>query len=82
VVQTKTDASAIAVRNRAGGRVADAMSHDLFVDLTDVGALATPIKAALDPEGSSVVSVECSADEIRPFAAFLDAPHHPVRDRG
>jgi hypothetical protein len=69
-VQPKTDASAITVRNRAGGHVADAMSHDLFVDLTDVGALATAMKAALD------------ADEILPFTAFLDAPNHPVRDRG
>lgn len=65
-VQPKTDASAITVRNRAGGHVADAMSDDLFVDVTDVGALATAMKATLDPEGPSVVSVECSADEILP----------------
>jgi hypothetical protein len=81
-VQPKTDASAVTVRYRVGGHVADAMSRALFVDVTDVGVLATAMKATLDPEGPSVVSVEYSADEILPFAAFLDMPNHPVRDYG
>jgi hypothetical protein len=80
-VQPKTDASAVTVRNRAGGHIADAMSA-LFVDVTDVGVLATAMKATLDPEVPSVVSVECSAHEILPFGAFLDMPNHPVRDYG
>jgi acetolactate synthase I/II/III large subunit len=42
------------------------------VDVTDIGELGVAIKAALDVEGPSVVAVECSADEIPPFAAFLD----------
>ncbi|WP_319431436.1 thiamine pyrophosphate-binding protein [Mycobacterium sp. RTGN5] len=49
------------------------------IDVTDIGDLAVAIKAALDVEGPSVVSVECSADEIPPFTAFLDAslPREP-----
>lgn len=42
------------------------------VDVTEIGELGVAIKAALDVEGPSVVSVECSADEIPPFTAFLD----------
>jgi acetolactate synthase-1/2/3 large subunit len=42
------------------------------IDVTDIGELAVAIKAALDVEGPSVVAVECSADEIPPFTAFLD----------
>ncbi|AKK26729.1 thiamine pyrophosphate-binding protein [Mycobacterium sp. EPa45] len=41
-------------------------------DVTDIGELGVAIKAALDVDGPSVVSVECSADEIPPFTAFLD----------
>ena len=43
------------------------------IDVTDIGELGVAIKAALDVEGPSVVAVECSADEIPPFTAFLDA---------
>jgi acetolactate synthase I/II/III large subunit len=42
------------------------------VDVTDIGELGVAIKAALDVEGPSVVAVECSADEIPPFASFLE----------
>jgi acetolactate synthase-1/2/3 large subunit len=41
------------------------------MDVTDIGGLGVSIKAALDVEGPSVVAVECSADEIPPFASFL-----------
>ncbi|MBB3602684.1 acetolactate synthase-1/2/3 large subunit [Mycolicibacterium sp. BK556] len=41
-------------------------------DVTDIGDLGVAIKAALDADGPSVVAVECSADEIPPFTAFLD----------
>lgn len=46
------------------------------VDVTDPDALAPALRSALDADGPSVVSIECSADEIPPFAPFLD--HHPV----
>jgi acetolactate synthase I/II/III large subunit len=41
------------------------------VDVDDIGQLPGAMRAALDADGPSVVSVECSADEIPPFAAFL-----------
>ncbi|QEN15471.1 thiamine pyrophosphate-binding protein [Mycolicibacterium sp. ELW1] len=43
------------------------------VDVTDIAELGVAVKAALDADGPSVVSVECSADEIPPFTAFLNA---------
>jgi acetolactate synthase-1/2/3 large subunit len=43
------------------------------VDVTDVGQLPGALRAALDHDGPSVVSVECSADEMPPFAPFVDA---------
>ncbi|BBY65621.1 thiamine pyrophosphate-binding protein [Mycolicibacterium helvum] len=42
------------------------------IEVTEIAELAVAIKAALDVEGPSVVAVECSADEIPPFTAFLD----------
>ncbi len=44
------------------------------VDVTDPEALAPALYAALAADGPSVVSIECSADEIPPFAPFLDHP--------
>jgi acetolactate synthase-1/2/3 large subunit len=41
------------------------------VDVDHIGELAAALRAALDADGPSVVSVECSADEIPPFANFL-----------
>jgi acetolactate synthase I/II/III large subunit len=41
------------------------------VDVDDIAALPDALRAALDADGPSVVSVECSADEIPPFANFL-----------
>ncbi len=46
------------------------------VDVTDPDALTPALCAALAADGPSVVSIECSADEIPPFAPFLD--HDPV----
>ncbi len=41
------------------------------VDVTGIGGLGAAITDALGVDGPSVVAVECSADEIPPFAAFL-----------
>src|SRR6478672_10580449 len=41
------------------------------VDVDDVDELPDAMRTALDADGPSVVAVECSADEIPPFAAFL-----------
>ncbi len=43
------------------------------VDVSDTGQLAAALQVALDIEGPAVVSVECDADEIPPFAPFLTA---------
>ncbi|MBX7432427.1 thiamine pyrophosphate-binding protein [Mycobacterium sp. Y57] len=42
------------------------------VDVTDIDVLAPALRGALGVDGPSVVSIECSADEIPPFTPFLD----------
>jgi acetolactate synthase I/II/III large subunit len=42
-------------------------------DVSDTAGLAAAVQASLTVEGPSVVSVECAADEIPPFAPFLGA---------
>ncbi|HEX2214209.1 MAG TPA: thiamine pyrophosphate-dependent enzyme, partial [Mycobacterium sp.] len=42
------------------------------VDVDDIEALPGALAAALRTDGPSVVSIDCSADEIPPFAVFLD----------
>jgi acetolactate synthase I/II/III large subunit len=42
------------------------------VDVTDIDALPAALERAMALDGPSVVSVECSADEIPPFAGFLN----------
>ena len=41
------------------------------VDVSDLDGLAAALHTALDVDGPAVVSVECAADEIPPFAPFL-----------
>jgi acetolactate synthase-1/2/3 large subunit len=48
------------------------------VDVEHVDTLPGALLTALAVDGPSVVSVECSADEIPPFAAFLDPPDHSL----
>lgn len=42
------------------------------VDVSEIGELPEALRRALDLDGPSVVSVECSADEIPPFAPFVN----------
>jgi acetolactate synthase-1/2/3 large subunit len=42
-------------------------------DVSDSAELGSALRASLNIEGPSVISVECAADEIPPFAPFLDA---------
>jgi acetolactate synthase I/II/III large subunit len=59
--------------SRLGAGLA-AMFPDLSsVDVDEIGDLEGALRAALDTDGPSVISVECSADEIPPFANFLGA---------
>jgi acetolactate synthase-1/2/3 large subunit len=41
------------------------------VDVDAIDDLPAALRAALEVDGPSVIAVECSADEIPPFAAFL-----------
>ncbi len=41
------------------------------IDVTDLDGLAAAMRAALNVDGPAVVSIECAADEIPPFAPFL-----------
>jgi acetolactate synthase-1/2/3 large subunit len=41
-------------------------------DVSDTAGLAAAVRASLDVGGPSVISVECAADEIPPFAPFLN----------
>jgi acetolactate synthase-1/2/3 large subunit len=41
------------------------------VDVADITALPAALRDAFAHAGPSVVSIECSADEIPPFAPFL-----------
>ncbi|MEO3760849.1 thiamine pyrophosphate-binding protein [Mycobacterium sp. B14F4] len=41
-------------------------------EVDHIGALPAAVTTALDADGPSVIGVECSADEIPPFAAFLE----------
>ena len=43
------------------------------IDVSDTTGLASAVRTSLHIDGPSVISVECAADEIPPFAPFLDA---------
>lgn len=44
------------------------------VDVSEPAQFAAALRVALDVAGPAVVSVQCAADEIPPFAPFLTAP--------
>jgi acetolactate synthase I/II/III large subunit len=46
------------------------------VDVADAAALPGALRDAFSHDGPSVVSIECSADEIPPFAPFLTTTQH------
>ncbi|ULE35473.1 thiamine pyrophosphate-binding protein [Mycobacterium sp. IDR2000157661] len=57
--------------SRLGAGLAAMFPGLAATDITDVDALPGALAAALAADGPSVVAVECAADEIPPFAAFL-----------
>jgi acetolactate synthase I/II/III large subunit len=57
--------------SRLGAGLATMFPGLQSVDVDDIGKLPAALRTALETDGPSVVSVECSADEIPPFAAFL-----------
>ena len=57
--------------SRLGAGLAAMFPKLRSVDVYDLDALPAALEAALDVDGPSVISIECSADEVPPFAAFL-----------
>lgn len=50
------------------------------IDVVDTAVLSATLRDAFAHTGPSVVSIECSADEIPPFAPFLAAIQHQLID--
>ena len=59
--------------SRLGAGLAAMFPGLTSLDVSDADGLAVAMGAALDVDGPAVVSVECAADEIPPFAPFLTA---------
>ena len=57
--------------SRLGAGLATMFPELPSTDISEIGGLRPALRAALEADGPSVVSVECSADEIPPFANFL-----------
>jgi len=57
--------------SRLGAGLAAMFPGLASVDVTDLDGFAATMRAALAIDGPAVVSVECAADEIPPFAPFL-----------
>ena len=57
--------------SRLGAGLAAMFPGLTSVDVTDFKGFAAAMRAGLDVDGPAVVSVECAADEMPPFAPFL-----------
>ena len=57
--------------SRLGAGLAAMFPGLASVDVDSIDELPAALQAALEVDGPSVVSVECSADEVPPFANFL-----------
>ena len=57
--------------SRLGAGLAAMFPGLMSVDVADLDGLAAAMRGALSIDGPAVVSVECTADEIPPFAPFL-----------
>ncbi len=57
--------------SRLGAGLAAMFPGLASVDVSTIDDLPTALQAALEVDGPSVISVECSPDEIPPFANFL-----------
>ncbi|MDG4663977.1 thiamine pyrophosphate-binding protein [Mycobacterium sp. 236(2023)] len=57
--------------SRLGAGLAAMFPGLTALDVSDVDQLPAALRVALDHDGPAVVAVDCSPDEIPPFAAFL-----------
>jgi acetolactate synthase I/II/III large subunit len=60
--------------SRLGAGLAAMFPGLTSVEVNSPAQLGEALRSSLDVEGPTVVSVECAADEIPPFAPFLGAP--------
>jgi acetolactate synthase I/II/III large subunit len=71
--------------SRLGAGLAAMFPELRSIDVDHIDALPAALAGALDVQGPSVISIECSADEIPPFAAFLgnaaDAVIQPLTEK-
>ncbi|MGC2795720.1 MAG: thiamine pyrophosphate-binding protein [Mycobacterium sp.] len=58
--------------SRLGAGLAAMLPGLPSVDVNDADGFSAAMRTALDVDGPSVVSIECAADEIPPFATFLE----------
>ena len=58
--------------SRLGAGLATMFPGLSSVDVDTIEELPAALQTALEVDGPSVIAVECSADEIPPFVAFLD----------
>lgn len=63
--------------SRLGAGLAAMFPGLTAVDVADLAQLPGALRIALDREGPAVVAVDCSPDEIPPFAAFLTTKGKP-----
>jgi acetolactate synthase-1/2/3 large subunit len=59
--------------SRLGAGLAAMFPGLASVDVTDVDGLGAAVRTALKADGPSVICVECAAEEIPPFAPFLES---------
>jgi len=57
--------------SRLGAGLATMFPSLASVDVDQIGDLPAALRSAFDVDGPSVVSIECAADEMPPFAPFL-----------
>jgi acetolactate synthase-1/2/3 large subunit len=67
--------------SRLGAGLSAMFPELLSVDVDDAADLPSALSRAFATPGPSVISIECSADEIPPFAAFVKEIHDDVAAR-
>lgn len=63
--------------SRLGAGLAAMLPGLTALDVADIGQLPGALRVALDCDGPSVIGIDCSADEIPPFAPFLTTKEEP-----
>jgi acetolactate synthase I/II/III large subunit len=67
--------------SRLGAGLAAMFPELTSIDVADLDRFAAAMRVAMETDGPAVVSVECAADEIPPFAPFLNGSPVKSADR-